>query len=492
MRLMILGSHSDDKGTQLEKLTRDIFISLGFTNIELNKEGGYGEIDVSGQFIVPGMGHTTTHHLVGECKARSDPVNTTDWMKFYGKVHAHKATVTPNTVGYLVALTGANGKVVSSFEGIKKTDPNIHLVTSEYLIKYLTETQGLVPELALRAAVKKLTDRVLVDVSLTYYASKAYWILDYGDGSFTLLMPNGDAVAPETATKLQPMLAEQMNALVHINLNDEQKARQLHEASRKAVLAAAIAGNGKANLADGLSIWKWEPLTELSVEKAAKELVEAGYITMSGSTYEMSPALDQDVSKLADLMIALLNGDTVYSAITSSWYTSRLNDKLLGEACRRQREISLSPKERSDAVKLMQLSPMAVLQALHPHPLIVNHRGALPDPKFNVAGVPHIDEGDARFFMNMLYQSLAVDFQNPGLHKYMYEFHRIERFSIVHQTKVISREGQEMVAAEIPMGYRIGQWHQDAPDGSPIYVPMLAFDDDLAADSSQGDQGTPP
>ena len=88
MQLYILGKNSDDKGTQLEQLTVKILEHQGLEEITTNIQGAGGnEIDITAYSRATiGISQQKTK-VIGECKAHKSPINTTDWLKFIGKVH---------------------------------------------------------------------------------------------------------------------------------------------------------------------------------------------------------------------------------------------------------------------------------------------------------------------------------------------------------------------------------------------------------------------
>src|SRR4051812_15537749 len=114
MRLMILGKHSDDRGAQLEALTKEILESLNYRRIGMNRAGIAGELDITGEHVIPMPVQDKVERLLGECKAHKEPLNMTDWLKFLGKIYIKQAS--GETVnGCLIALSGVNGVVQESY-----------------------------------------------------------------------------------------------------------------------------------------------------------------------------------------------------------------------------------------------------------------------------------------------------------------------------------------------------------------------------------------
>jgi hypothetical protein len=84
--MIVLGTNSDDKGTQLENLTRTLLEKRGYRNVCRSWIGAGGdEIDVQGEFQMPTLGQGKVFRLICECKAYKATVSLPDWLKFCGK-----------------------------------------------------------------------------------------------------------------------------------------------------------------------------------------------------------------------------------------------------------------------------------------------------------------------------------------------------------------------------------------------------------------------
>ena len=111
MKLYILATGKDAKGTQLEYLTKTILESLGYEYVATNVVGAGGdEIDVMAKMVIPSIGGSQEFPLICECKAHEGPININDWDKFLGKVFKHQKA-DPQTRGLMIALSDANGNV---------------------------------------------------------------------------------------------------------------------------------------------------------------------------------------------------------------------------------------------------------------------------------------------------------------------------------------------------------------------------------------------
>ena len=119
MKLYILGKNTDDKGSQLEDLTRDILASQGYENIVANTVySGGSEIDVAASYKKQVGIKNMDFPVICECKAHDKAIVMTDWLKFIGKLYIEKLK-NEHTIGLMIALSGANGNVVGSYNDIK-------------------------------------------------------------------------------------------------------------------------------------------------------------------------------------------------------------------------------------------------------------------------------------------------------------------------------------------------------------------------------------
>ena len=87
MRIFFLGRNSDDKGTQLENLTKRILMQYGLTNVTRDEVGpGANGIDVTAEIIHNvGLGEIKIP-VICECKACDNAVTMPQWLKFLGKL----------------------------------------------------------------------------------------------------------------------------------------------------------------------------------------------------------------------------------------------------------------------------------------------------------------------------------------------------------------------------------------------------------------------
>ena len=118
MRLYIIGNSNDDKGTQLEELTATLMKESGYEYIRRNViDAGGSEKDVNAKRTFEKDGSKIEIPVICECKAKSEPININDWLKFVGKVSIGRMN-NPRTEGVMIALNGVNGNVTGNYDAL--------------------------------------------------------------------------------------------------------------------------------------------------------------------------------------------------------------------------------------------------------------------------------------------------------------------------------------------------------------------------------------
>ena len=147
--MIILGKHTDDKGTQLEVLTRSLLGGMEYTNLACNVIGpGAEELDVTGERRIPVPGNVVTYRLLCECKAYKTPIDLNHWLKFLGKLFSAEARGGDKILGCFVALSGLNGPCMGHYNELKEHRNDITLLAGDDL---LNETRKAFPFVGLDA-----------------------------------------------------------------------------------------------------------------------------------------------------------------------------------------------------------------------------------------------------------------------------------------------------------------------------------------------------
>ncbi len=168
--MLVLGKHSDDKGAQLENLTKSLLAAKEYRNICKNSIGSGGqEIDVRAEYVIPTLKASKTFKVICECKAHKTPVDLPQWLKFYGKLCVERQTQSPDTQGCFIALSDVNGNVRGNYDDLKKHDANVDLITGDDLLDLIRQVCSLLDLKSIFERVKALTERVCRSSEAAYY-----------------------------------------------------------------------------------------------------------------------------------------------------------------------------------------------------------------------------------------------------------------------------------------------------------------------------------
>jgi Restriction endonuclease len=237
--MLILGKNSDDKGTQLEKLTLALLVARGYRNLSISVIGSGGEErDVEGEYDAPLMASRKVFKLICECKAYKSVVSLPEWLKFCGKLYVARQTSRVEAHGCFIALSGVNGNVRGIYAELKEHEANIELVTGDDLLALVREVYPLLDLKAVLERTKKATDRVITESDVAYYDGQVYWLLMFEGETYTVLKADGKLLSAEEAAALRPMVETQKPAAKYVNLQEEAQAKERAYAAETAVLSS--------------------------------------------------------------------------------------------------------------------------------------------------------------------------------------------------------------------------------------------------------------
>jgi Restriction endonuclease len=410
MRLRVFGRNSDDKGTQLERLTRRLLQKIGYTDVTLNIIGSGGsEIDVRAKYSVPGLHGTSSILLLGECKAYDSPINLPDWLKFLGKIYSEKARRSNQVNGVLVALSGANGNVIGAFEEFREFDKTVELITGERLAELCIEEFNLPTIGQARDYVAKLTTDPVTEYSLGYYAEQLCWIVEFASSTFTLLCGTELDQVPETFLAAADV-STQLRAASYRNLGLEEEGRRRSMTARKYVLSRATSAGGCALDSEELADLSGLQITEPEVREAVLALVSDGLVVTNERVTTIN-GTETDLDQRIAVLRELTDGFILLNSFGTPAWLRLIDDTLLGAILDIQGSLDMSTECRRECLHLLRWSPTAVSWALRPDPMIVKHRETRPGQR--EPGT--IDEDDVRYFRLQLLRYAVADFQNPTL-----------------------------------------------------------------------------
>lgn len=402
MKLYILGKNTDDKGTQLEELTRDILASQGYENIVANSVySGGSEIDVAASYKKQVGIKNMDFPVICECKAHDKSIVMTDWLKFIGKLYIEKLK-NEHTIGLMIALSGANGNVVGSYNDIKDKG-FIQLIANDDLIVLLSKKYSLSKLSSIEEYVNKFTDRILTEICLAYYNKSIYWIIGFAEGEYTVIRHDYQAISKEQAELLLPLISNNIPFTNYINIEEEHKA-----IARQSILNTLIL----SFLMDCPEITLDEVITKIQLT------VNEENTTISLEDIKFAIKKNPFIVQIENKSLSLLDKGKVdfiefyrfilknalhTRVLSRKFYVENINEDLLKRICSIQKNINIPTEKIDNCLFLLQHSLSALSYAIYPDQFIIRYRSSNGTPFSNV------DKGHTEHFFDTIINCL----ENP-------------------------------------------------------------------------------
>ncbi len=376
MRVRVFGKDSDDKGAQLEQLTQRLLERRGYRQITLNFVGSGGsEIDIRAEYAVPSLNRENVVHLIGECKAYEATVAMPDWLKFLGKLYTEKASRRQDLRGLFVALSGVNGNVRGAYEDLRNQDSSVELISGDDLVAQVLDEFKLPQVSQLFSRVAQLTADVIAATSLGYYQSRAFWIAEFANSTFTVLC--GESLEESPAAELVAIVSGQIQAAKFRDLSQEQIAKNRLALARKYVLGQLLT-NRPIDLPEQENFFPpTVPVSQADVDAACTELRAEGKMFQQATTFRLADVAN-DLSVRAAIICEILTGICILSHLAAPEWEALIDDDLLAESLRVKDALTIADVDRSAIVQLMKWSPTGLLWSLSKDEVLCGHRGKLP------------------------------------------------------------------------------------------------------------------
>lgn len=435
MRLRVFGRTSDEKGSQLEELTRRLLARLGYTNLSLNVVGaGGGEVDVQGELRIPGLAGDTSLRVVGECKAYESPVGMSDWLKFLGKVYSEQAR-NPNPVrGTLVALSGANGNVRGAAEQLRMSRTDVELVDGEALISLVQVVCEVSPLASVAARARQMTNATVAEFSLGYYCGRAFWVLHFADGAFALML--GVRLDERPEPDLVELVEAQLQGAQYRDLLEEEEHRQHLVTARKLILSRLVAARATVSR-EALSRAQGDVKpTEAAFAAAFDALAKEQLITELVEGVELAN-IDDDDSSLLRVLREITDTTAFALVFFSSGWLSLVNERLVHAIARLQGELPLPPDVVQESVSLLRWSPTAIAWGVRPDQMLIGHRRT-PEERASAGA------NDVRYFRLQLLRHAVDDFVNGSYAESHFELLDLREVEFIRRAKFKSKSRVEL------------------------------------------------
>jgi hypothetical protein len=443
MKVRVFGKDTDDKGSQLEILTKRLLESRGYRQVGLNAIGSGGtEIDIVAEQSLLGLNRTDSIEVIGECKAYEAPVTQPELMKFLGKLFLLKVKRKNQVKGIFVALSGVNGAFDGAYRDFSEHDNSVELVTGDNLAEQVIKEFKL-PELqATLVRVGQLTSDAVASSSLGYYDSQAYWIVEFANSTFVVLGGARLDVSPNP--DLIQIMSAQLQAAKYRDLTQEQRAINRRILARKFVLGQCLCERA-IELPDKLDPWFSQfSLGQADLDSACAELLQEGTLVEIGNSYRLSE-IRSDVQRRCSIIREMLKGIILFDFLDSDQWDSTIDGDLLNESLRIQGNLTVNESEREDLIKLMKWSPTALFWALTPDLLLTR-----PPENEQVAAI--LAPEHPRWYRSQMINHAIADFQGPVAAILFKRYGLVE----LQSSRMVAFKTPERSALEMTVMERIG------------------------------------
>ncbi len=432
MKLYIIGKNSEDKGNQLEQLTQLILEQYNIKNIcrGMISTGG-DEIDVFG-VSYNGLGNMVEVPIICECKAHDRLVTLPDWLKFIGKFYT-KFLDNQNVNGYFISLSGVNGNVLGAYEEFKKKNKSIKLFQGDELLELISKHFNISPQNDIIAKVSECTDRKIRDTSLIYYDKLVYWAVSFIEGGFTLLDSYNNWIEKEKYENLQSMFNDYTNLTDYIDIETEYKQHIRKQYIEGHILFNCIK-HSKISIDELLKSFEhYSPTINVLATEVIKCAINIDFIEYKNDIFRLT-----NITNKADFFRYILNRPIIPELLECSMYKNLINDELISEIETIQEGMPIPNDKRQDCIRLLQLSPTALIYAVTPDSVI--HQGR----KLENFITDEIDKKHFDIFMGNIIDGVTIDFENASLHKIHLQKFGLKSLSI-NRTLVINEDEKDQI-----------------------------------------------
>jgi len=362
------------------------------------------------------MNETRTIKVVCECKAHSNPIGTTDWLKFLGKVYVEEVNTGSTVNGCFISLSGVNGNVSGSFENLKqKNKSNVELITGDDLYSLLIKCFPAVEREKAINIINNQSNKRIMNVSLAYYEAEIFWVISLESDRFTVLNNKGDILNSEN---IVVCLLKDNVAGTHLDLEEEKQKIEHQKLIESVIFSILSKHNGKmestqcfSEVEQKLNESKVE-LTKSCYDQAINSIGEQDFVICENNIVELK--LSEPNARILFLRYVFPLGVNI-DLLSSNYFENLLDLSLLQEIEKVQCNLSLPEEEKSLCLKVLRSSPSALWLAVNEIGMITHHRKTQPE------STEQLDKHDIQLFIRYICEKLKADYDNPNLKQFYFE-----------------------------------------------------------------------
>lgn len=412
--MLVLGTSPQDKGQQLEALTRTLLQHLGYRNCNANVMANGAEVDVRGELPLPGIGQVRSQRLICECKAHKSALDMTQWCKFLGKVYHQEICTQSEVAGCIIALSGINGYVQGNYDELCRHRSHINIVHGDSL---LTLASAVLPFESLQDVskrVRSMTSRTPSRFEVAYYDAALYWLVVFSGGEAAFFSGQGEVIEGDRASTLLEMVAAELDVNNFVNLREDAVAATRARQVCTYLIGSLIIHGGAAIPSELSDSDNGYSAGELEI--AATTLREKGVLAADSGVEYVLNVIPTDHGKYLPIesYTTLFASSFSASVLASEFYQRHINDALLNEIARIQGNLDFDAAVKAEVLSVLRLSPLALARAIVPMEMIMVSRRQGPVH-------PVFDLFHRSYFRQQLLEALQRDFHDPRLSSYFHD-----------------------------------------------------------------------
>ncbi|PHS14485.1 MAG: hypothetical protein COA78_05670 [Blastopirellula sp.] len=420
MKVFIIGESSQDRGKQLESLTLLILKNLNYSNCHdrVISSGG-SEVDVMAELKTPLFGPT---EVLCECKATAKKSDTTDWCKFLGKIFLAELSSTKPISGLFISLSGGNGNVIGSYKELIKSRSDIRILTGEELA---SEVSKCFPDFKENdfyfRMLSKQTDKRILTQNLIYYNNELYRIFDLEGDFYSVLNSDGNLLLSDD--KVISLVNDSTNISGEfLDVSEDKKRKDLELLCEGYVLSKLIETNSSIDISQLSKEFQGELkgqsyVPEDVIASMFNELTQQPFIEGNKDVIQL------DFSEIRNTLSFLnryLSIGVFPKMLRCDTYLDLFNEDLVSKISEVQGNLPIPESDEEMLLKLLSVSPSAVIRAINPIPFIVNSRNEFEN-------IPErLNKTHLEFFFKVLFEGLYVDYDKRILFEYYLNIDLIE------------------------------------------------------------------
>lgn len=404
MDLLIIGTTTESKGSQLEKFCQRLFEKFGFINSTCNvvKSGG-NEYDVTAEKFLDSSSNQKIP-VMAECKAYNKPCDTNHWLKFLGKL-LQLRNVNPQAEGYFVALSGVNGNVWGNVQDLN--DKSIHVIVKDKLIEHIQNEYKLSDPNLVRSHVGFYTNRFVDTCDIILCNNQAYWLIRFNATEYSILSAENTPISQDEFKKISMALPSKKFSHYIDLISEREKLMRFYFIRG---LIFCIAFNNSAPDEDALKDFICKYNVDVTVEEIKSLLSSTEFVSHEYPIRIKFPT--SKVELFSYIHLYPLLGET----LTSQLYQESIDEELLDEILALQGHITLDETKRKECLQIMKYSASALSNVIRPDGFIVNSlRNA---HLFKVSRQRLVERQAIEKFYKLLMDGMEKDFTNQAYQKY--------------------------------------------------------------------------